>query len=102
MPLLTVQVEHAIAAQGDRMQWIEGRLAAARHITEYLTSYPVSHTVRQIGWLADTLQLDPATVTFELVAGYRTRSAAPSPNNNGMAARPASSLPLTHSMPMER
>jgi len=31
LPLLTAQVQNCIAVQGDRMQWVEGRLAAARH-----------------------------------------------------------------------
>src|SRR5205823_5572382 len=56
VPLLTVHVEEAIAAQGDRMQWIEGRLAAARSITRYLATYPPSYAARQIGWLADALE----------------------------------------------
>jgi len=71
LPLLTVHVEKTIADQGDRMQWIEGRLAAARAIASYLATYPASHSARQIGWLADALHLDAATVTFELAEAYR-------------------------------
>lgn len=76
VPLLAVHVQAAIAAQGDRMQWIEGRLAAARSITAHLATYPASHTADQIGWIADTLHLDAATFTFELVTAYRTAHTA--------------------------
>jgi DNA primase len=71
VPLLTLQVERFIAAQGDRMQWIEGRLQAARNIAGYLTSYPVSHTAAQIGWIAHALHIDGASFTDELVTAYR-------------------------------
>lgn len=76
VPLLAVHVQTAIARQGDRMQWIEGRLGAARSIATHLATYPASHAARQIGWIADTLHLDPTTVTLELVAAYRSTSTA--------------------------
>jgi DNA primase len=71
-PLLTVQVENAIAAQGDRMQWIEGRLAAARTIARMLTTYPVNHAAGQIGWIAHTLHMNPSTFTDELLEAFRS------------------------------
>ena len=71
LPLLTAQVQHAIAAQGEHMQWVEGRLAAARVVSRYLATYPPSHSARQIAWIADALQLDPATVSREVAAAYR-------------------------------
>lgn len=71
LPLVTAQVQNAIAVQGDRMQWVEGRLGAARSVASYLATYPASFTARQVGWLADVLELDASTVTFELVAAYR-------------------------------
>jgi DNA primase len=77
LPLIALQAEKAIATQGDRMQWIEGRLAAARTIAGYLTTYPASYTARQIGWLADALKLDASTVTFELTEAYRSQSRSP-------------------------
>jgi DNA primase len=70
VPLLTVRVQQAIAAQGDRMQWIEGRLAAARAIADYLATYPASYTAHQIGWLADTLDLSRSTITREFTSAY--------------------------------
>jgi DNA primase len=70
VPLLTACVQDAIAAQGDRMQWIEGRLGAARWITRYLATYPPSHAARQVVWLADILNLDHTTITHELTAAY--------------------------------
>ena len=78
LPLITFHVERAIAAQGDRMQWIEGRLAAAHAITSYLSTYPPEHAFAQTSWIAHTLDLLPATVTDELAAAYRhARTVAP-------------------------
>jgi DNA primase catalytic core len=70
LPLLAVQVQSAIASQGDRMQWVEGRLGAARTIVRYLASYPSSYADAQTGWIADVLDLNVSTVTLEL-AGQR-------------------------------
>ncbi|MDT4933280.1 MAG: primase [Pseudonocardiales bacterium] len=83
LPLLTIRVQRAVAAQGDRMQWIEGRLAAARAIAGYLATYPVSYAAAQIGWIGNVLDLEAATFTFEVAAAYRQPCAPP----NG--ARPA-------------
>lgn len=77
LPLLTVQVQYAIARQGDHIQWIEGRLAAARAIATYLGTYPVSHAAAQIGWISNVLDLDAATFTFELADAYRRADACP-------------------------
>jgi len=68
--LITLHVRDAVARQGDRMQWVEGRLAAAREITTYLATYPASHAARQIGWISDALRLDAATLTRELVDAF--------------------------------
>src|SRR5439155_7676820 len=43
VPLIHLQVEDAIARQGDRMRWVEGRLAALRSVTGYLASYPPTY-----------------------------------------------------------
>lgn len=72
LPLLTVQVERAIAAQGDRMQWIEGRLAAGRVIASYLSTYPVEHAARHIGWISRALDVAPSTFTQELAEAFLT------------------------------
>jgi DNA primase len=76
IPLLTVRVQHEIAAQGDRMQWVEGRLAAGRCIARNLATYPVAHAAAQIGWIAKALDLDSSTVTFELANAYSRRTPA--------------------------
>jgi DNA primase len=75
VPVLAVAVQHAIAAQGERMQWIEGRLGAARTIAKDLATYPVGHAAKQIGWIAHALELDAATFTFELLGAYRALAA---------------------------
>jgi DNA primase len=72
LPLLTVQLQRAVDTQGDRMQWIEGRLAAARSIAAYLATYPAGYTAAQIGWIANALDLDTSTFTFEVVDAYRS------------------------------
>lgn len=69
--LLTVRVHDAIAQQGDRMQWVEGRLAAMRNITRFLTTYPAGYAAQQIGWLADQLELEPSTIAFALADAFR-------------------------------
>lgn len=55
------------------MQWIEGRVAALRSITAYLTTYPERYAVEQIPWLADTLDLRRRTVINELADAFRGR-----------------------------
>jgi hypothetical protein len=72
LPLLALHVEQAVAAQGDRMQWVEGRLGAARSIAIHLASYPPAHAAKQIGWIAHTLDIEPSTFTLELAAAYTT------------------------------
>ena len=73
VPLLTARVQQAIAAQGDRMQWVEGHVAAARAIANYLATYPPSYTAHQIGWIDDTLDLSRTTTTRELTGAYTRR-----------------------------
>lgn len=74
LPIITVAVEDAIARQGDRMQWIEGRLAALRSVARCLVSEPPENAARQIPSLADALALNPATVTSELANAYVSHS----------------------------
>jgi len=91
-PLITLHVRDAIARQGDRMQWVEGRLGAAREITAYLATYPASEAARQIGWLADVLGLDAHTVTAELADAFgranAERTACPEIPPRHLAAAP--------------
>ena len=70
LPLLSVHVERAVAAQGDRMQWVEGRLGAARAIASYLSTYPVNHAARQIGWISQSLELSAASFTQLLADAF--------------------------------
>jgi DNA primase (bacterial type) len=74
MPLLTAHAEQAIALQGDRMQWVEGRLGALHAIAGYLATYPPSYAARQVGWLAAMLDVEPSTVTHELAGAFRAGS----------------------------
>lgn len=92
LPLITVQAQNAIAAQGDRMQWVEGRLAAARTIAGNLASYPAAVTARQIGWLANALHLDASTLTFEFANAYRTVD--PTQINRGASTTPSNAMSI--------
>jgi DNA primase len=88
LPLLTVQLQRAVNTQGDRMQWVEGRLAAARQIAGYLATYPASYSAGQIGWIANALDLDPSTFTFELATAYRQGGRRPGLETCGQEAQP--------------
>lgn len=68
LPLLVVQVEHAIARRGDAMQWPEGRIAALRDVSRCLSTYPPDYVSRQTGFLASAFDLQTSTVARELVA----------------------------------
>lgn len=94
LSLINVHVENATAAQGDRMQWVEGRLAALRSLTGYLATYPPNYTGRQVAWLADVLHLDHSTVTSELVDGYHRAARLPE-HSRAAQARPTPILPAS-------
>jgi DNA primase len=79
LPLITVQVQHAIASQRDRMQWVEGRVAAAREIATCLATYPPAFAAAQTEWIARILGVAPTTVTrareeVTRRSGHRTRT----------------------------
>jgi DNA primase len=80
LPLLALHVEQAVAAQDDRMQWVEGRLGAARSIAIRLATYPPAHAAAQIGWIAHTLDIDPSTFALELANAYTTLGLASGPS----------------------
>ena len=79
LPLLTFTVERTIIALGDHMQWVEGRLAAARSIASYLTTYAPSYAFAQASWIAQALDLMPTTMTTELTRAYREQTDARPP-----------------------
>ena len=81
LPLLTVHVHRAIAAQGDRMQWIEGRLGAGRAIASYLSTYPVEHAARHIAWISEALQIAHFSFTEQLADAFLRphKNAGPKP-----------------------
>lgn len=77
LPLLTVQVQNCIAVQGDRMQWVEGRLAAARAIGHLLTDYPPEYSIAQAGWISRVLDISPSTFATTLANTLRQANALP-------------------------
>jgi hypothetical protein len=60
-----------------------------RSLTAYFATYPPSLTARHIGWLADVLDIDASTVTFELAAGYRVHAGRDSPRVHHVSAEGA-------------
>jgi DNA primase len=77
LPLLTVQIERCIAAHGEHMQWVEGRVAAARGIARILSDYPPEHAIAQTGWISSTLDIAPSTFAAALSTAYREAHALP-------------------------
>lgn len=76
LPLLTVQVQQAIDTQGDRMQWIEGRLAAARAIATLLLEHPTPDAAGHIGWIAAALDITASSFLTVLAETHHTSSYA--------------------------
>jgi DNA primase len=70
LPLITARLEHAIAQQGDTIQWIEGRLNALRRVARYVATYPPDLAARQVTGIASALKLDVSTVTAEIVGSF--------------------------------
>jgi hypothetical protein len=56
------------------MQWIEGRLAAARTIANYLATYPASYAAAQIGWIGNALDLAAWDCPTNGVSGLTRRA----------------------------
>lgn len=77
LPLLTVQLQRSIDAQGDRMQWVEGRLGAARTIADCLTHYPPEVAITHIAPIATALDVAPSTLLTTLGTAYARANALP-------------------------
>lgn len=80
LPLLALQVQAAIAEQGNDMQWVEGRARASRTIATKLSAYGPSYALSQTSWIADVL---PSPVTFSWPTSPRH-----SPSAAGCRRRP--------------
>jgi len=76
-PLIGAQVERVIADQGDRMQWVEGRVGAARILANYLTTYPAAEAVRNAGWIAQSVDVDHSVFAALLGTAFRDANALP-------------------------
>ena len=70
LSLVQVHLDDAIAKQGDRMQWVEDRIAVLRTVARYLATYPPEVAARQAGRLAETLDLLPSTVRSEIAEAH--------------------------------
>ncbi|MCW2597575.1 MAG: primase catalytic core domain protein [Jatrophihabitans sp.] len=88
LPLLSLQVENAIARQGDAMQWPEGRLRALRSVAGHVATYPPDQAARQIGWLAEAFHMHPSTVTLELADAFALARTVGSRHAASVAAAP--------------
>jgi DNA primase len=60
-PLIAAQVERVITDQGDHMQWVEGKVDAARILANYLTTYPPARAIENAGWIASAVDVDRST-----------------------------------------
>ncbi len=88
-PLLDAVVEARVAAWGDRLRWVEGRVGAARDLAPLLTTLDQPRQASWVQRVAARLDLDPATVRDLLPAP----SPAPSP------VTPAGVRPVTAAVP---
>ncbi len=77
IPLVVGQLRAIIAAAGDSMQWVEGRLDAARAMADTLTAYPAEDAVRYCGWIAGALDLFPSSVAYALGDAFARAHALP-------------------------
>jgi hypothetical protein len=81
LPLLSVQVQRCIASQGEDMQWIEGKIAAARAIAGYLTTYPADQAVAHAAGIARTVDMPLTTFAMILGQAFTDARALPPPGN---------------------
>jgi DNA primase len=87
LPLVVAQVEHRIAQLGPDLQWVDGRLTAARAIAHDLIMHTVEYAVEQAGWIAAALDLNPSAVISALGCAYQHSGNLPPPG-----ASPAADL----------
>lgn len=80
LPLLTAQLQRAVDAQGDRMQWVEGRLGAVRDMARYLAGYPPEQAITQTNGIATALDVAPSTFLTALATAYAKADALPPQN----------------------
>lgn len=78
LPLLTVQLQRCIDAQGDHMQWVEGKLGAARGIATVLAGYRPEDAIKQTPWISSVLEIAPSTFLATLRTAYAATHALPS------------------------
>jgi DNA primase len=65
--LADLVVDERLDRWTDRLQWLEGKVGAARDTAQLLATLPPEHIGPQVARLADRLKLDHATVTAAVV-----------------------------------
>jgi hypothetical protein len=77
IPLIGAQVERVMTDQGDHMQWVEGKVAAARILADYLTTYPADQAIENASWIARVVDVDRSTFATMLGEAFTQARALP-------------------------
>lgn len=78
-PLVDIVVENTIRAAGERLRWVEGRVATARAVMPLVARCSLLHTARLASKVARMCDLAPATVADELAAALERTTAITPP-----------------------
>lgn len=69
-PLADLVIDECINRWSGRLQWVEGRLAAARDAATVIATLPAEHIAPQVLRVAERLELPAADVTREVVDAF--------------------------------
>ena len=94
LPLLTAEVQHAIAVQGDRMQWVEGRLGAVKEIASHLAEYPTVFAAGQLEWISRVLDVLPSTVSRAIEESARSATSRARSASRSLALERSASVSI--------
>ncbi|WP_019874039.1 MobF family relaxase [Sporichthya polymorpha] len=100
-PLIDDVIEHRLAARGDQLRWVEGRVAALRDVAPLVAELPTEEVGVRIAALADRLDLDRRTVLDEVVAAA-PRQAPTDPPSGRNDGSPRDGAPGAASIPRRR
>lgn len=76
MPLADLVIDQRLDRWAGRLQWAEGRVAAARDAAVLIAALPARHVAGQVARVAARTGLDPATVTGEVTDAISRNTAA--------------------------
>ena len=76
-PLADLIVDQRLDRWTDRLQWVEGKVGAARDVAQLVATFPPEHIGPQVLRVADLLDLDPARITAEIADAITPDADAP-------------------------